>query len=72
MRGSNKIISTHSLTKRLTIIVHDHHICRSISTHSLTKRLTSVNPQNDSPNEHISTHSLTKRLTIAQASFTGN
>ena len=33
-------ISTHSLTKRLTLMTEEHYDCESISTHSLTKRLT--------------------------------
>ena len=35
-------ISTHSLTKRLTNILHVFYRGRSISTHSLTKRLTGI------------------------------
>ena len=57
-------ISTHSLTKRLTISNALKLIEEGISTHSLTKRLT----KGDWSGVHIrfiSTHSLTKRLTIS-------
>ena len=33
-------ISTHSLTKRLTLAAYNMHLTRIISTHSLTRRLT--------------------------------
>ena len=33
-------ISTHSLTRRLTIVVEEQEFAESISTHSLTRRLT--------------------------------
>ena len=56
------IISTHSLTKRLTLRELQDRLMIAISTHSLTKRLT----QKHLPCRlmvEISTHSLTKRLT---------
>ena len=59
-------ISTHSLTKRLTIIKLHNVAAECISTHSLTKRLTVISL----PllyRSSISTHSLTKRLTIVPA-----
>ena len=39
-RGELMIISTHSLTKRLTFYQNGFSPCWDISTHSLTKRLT--------------------------------
>ena len=39
-------ISTHSLTRRLTIIEGSKHIVYDISTHSLTRRLTRTFWQN--------------------------
>ena len=33
-------ISTHSLTRRLTLYIRNHHTNQNISTHSLTRRLT--------------------------------
>ena len=56
------IISTHSLTKRLTVLAPMCALTRIISTHSLTKRLTCIEKTRDSK-RNISTHSLTKRLT---------
>ena len=38
--GSLGVISTHSLTRRLTIINRRNRTCFIISTHSLTRRLT--------------------------------
>ena len=63
--GSGTLISTHSLTKRLTEQAKERGKLTDISTHSLTKRLTII----DTPLIYailISTHSLTKRLTIVQ------
>ena len=56
------IISTHSLTKRLTCLCRYFSRRIAISTHSLTKRLT-VLISGMAFDMHISTHSLTKRLT---------
>ena len=56
------LISTHSLTKRLTIVCFYLKFFIGISTHSLTKRLTFSFSLKTSVS-HISTHSLTKRLT---------
>ena len=56
-------ISTHSLTKRLTISASNNCGYKSISTHSLTKRLTD-NSLEMIKSLNISTHSLTKRLTV--------
>ena len=39
-KATNQIISTHSLTRRLTTYDDDHIKRGSISTHSLTRRLT--------------------------------
>ena len=55
-------ISTHSLTKRLTVFWMKISLKRIISTHSLTKRLTRGRSMS-CKNVCISTHSLTKRLT---------
>ena len=55
-------ISTHSLTKRLTVQNDVFAVSWDISTHSLTKRLTNKKEELDKDIE-ISTHSLTKRLT---------
>ena len=68
-----RIISTHSLTKRLTSGDYFKWVTLAISTHSLTKRLTNRNPDRRSivPAKDISgisTHSLTKRLTPQQKS----
>ena len=60
------IISTHSLTKRLTCLCRYFSRRIAISTHSLTKRLT-VLISGMAFDMHISTHSLTKRLTISNA-----
>ena len=57
------IISTHSLTKRLTVRELTLDNTLTISTHSLTKRLT-VRELTLDNTLTISTHSLTKRLTI--------
>ena len=59
----DELISTHSLTKRLTKTRLHSLRHKVISTHSLTKRLTSVQFKNIEE-IHISTHSLTKRLTM--------
>ena len=60
-------ISTHSLTKRLTISYPEFFNELYISTHSLTKRLTKrltmIIPTTIMNEFIISTHSLTKRLT---------
>ena len=42
MEEHNEVISTHSLTKRLTAHSSSDATIRSISTHSLTKRLTDL------------------------------
>ena len=55
-------ISTHSLTRRLTMKIRVIHDFYDISTHSLTRRLTK-NLKNAEYNFVISTHSLTRRLT---------
>ena len=63
-----RVISTHSLTKRLTYGFWLFMASHSISTHSLTKRLTS----NHFKYNHfflISTHSLTKRLTADKKTY---
>ena len=59
---NQEIISTHSLTKRLTSANYVWGAYLYISTHSLTKRLTLKSFGIEIP-EDISTHSLTKRLT---------
>ena len=68
-------ISTHSLTRRLTVKDICTMQCQHISTHSLTRRLTlcyrisgslyriSTHSLTSYRNSHISTHSLTRRLT---------
>ena len=58
------IISTHSLTRRLTIRYTIVNRCVLISTHSLTRRLTGNSSYILSAN-YISTHSLTRRLTTS-------
>ena len=58
-----KDISTHSLTKRLTITSLKPSFYNNISTHSLTKRLTVYQMKQGGLLFPISTHSLTKRLT---------
>ena len=58
------VISTHSLTKRLTIKGSINPTYGKISTHSLTKRLTWYSLQSLTQ-FIISTHSLTKRLTFS-------
>ena len=61
--GVNQIIiSTHSLTRRLTEAMKAKTEALEISTHSLTRRLTVVTSDPVSPFS-ISTHSLTRRLT---------
>ena len=40
--GSNIIISTHILTKRMTALVTPKRYCLTISTHILTKRMTLI------------------------------
>ena len=55
-------ISTHSLTRRLTLQVSSFRYRCNISTHSLTRRLTLIERYCRS-GECISTHSLTRRLT---------
>ena len=60
-----RVISTHSLTKRLTGSGKFQSFICSISTHSLTKRLT-LEDDGKPKQEIISTHSLTKRLTNGQ------
>ena len=57
-------ISTHSLTRRLTVSESDtFRTLRVISTHSLTRRLTAERRQLWR-SVIISTHSLTRRLTF--------
>ena len=58
-----KKISTHSLTRRLTISLFLRLHFHSISTHSLTRRLTH-DMIRASAYADISTHSLTRRLTV--------
>ena len=55
-------ISTHSLTRRLTILYSISNTLFHISTHSLTRRLTGESSDRIFHNV-ISTHSLTRRLT---------
>ena len=62
-------ISTHSLTKRLTVESPEKIKVTYISTHSLTKRLTPCAPPGAAAAIHISTHSLTKRLTGVASSM---
>ena len=59
------VISTHSLTKRLTSCDILSYERRLISTHSLTKRLTFFFVL-QRLHGYISTHSLTKRLTCTR------
>ncbi len=56
------LISTHSLTRRLTNTTYTSQIYMTISTHSLTRRLTGDSSDRIFHNV-ISTHSLTRRLT---------
>ena len=56
------LISTHSLTRRLTNTTYTSQIYMTISTHSLTRRLTGNQAEFDR-RVQISTHSLTRRLT---------
>ena len=55
-------ISTHSLTRRLTLFKFAVAVVTDISTHSLTRRLTNATDP-VSLSQYISTHSLTRRLT---------
>ena len=59
-------ISTHSLTRRLTLTYIRLYSIFVISTHSLTRRLTPVGPCGPMILP-ISTHSLTRRLTVLPA-----
>ena len=61
--GSILVISTHSLTRRLTSHQRVISALFYISTHSLTRRLTKLDGAYQIIQE-ISTHSLTRRLTI--------
>ena len=63
-------ISTHSLTRRLTICQIPSNCFVDISTHSLTRRLTTQTIYNWDV-DSISTHSLTRRLTIRNSNTTG-
>ena len=56
-------ISTHSLTRRLTILSRKYSLLFPISTHSLTRRLTHCFVLLLCISLFISTHSLTRRLT---------
>ena len=56
-------ISTHILTKRMTIKTVKIAKSRDISTHILTKRMTSGREDNNLGRKCISTHILTKRMT---------
>ena len=60
-------ISTHSLTRRLTLFKFAVAVVTDISTHSLTRRLTNATDP-VSLSQYISTHSLTRRLKIRQFS----
>ena len=60
--GQQSSISTHSLTRRLTIRTTQVYVYVDISTHSLTRRLT-FDEVKDLLDDGISTHSLTRRLT---------
>ena len=57
-------ISTHSLTRRLTVKNYSWTDAKIISTHSLTRRLT-LRRYKQIVRQDISTHSLTRRLTTA-------
>ena len=57
-----EVISTHSLTRRLTEHFPERTQGICISTHSLTRRLTALF-NSCRKAFHISTHSLTRRLT---------
>ena len=63
-RKADRYISTHSLTRRLTIIGAYNASTGKISTHSLTRRLTDEFVLK-AVEKGISTHSLTRRLTHA-------
>ena len=67
-QGRWRIISTHSLTRRLTGYGQDTITGYTISTHSLTRRLTLRNTSADW-GKCISTHSLTRRLTENRFSY---
>ena len=56
------LISTHILTKRMTIYIRSSYFTFCISTHILTKRMTKCS-QNNFRQPTISTHILTKRMT---------
>ena len=59
-------ISTHILTRRMTIVYHNRTCSFDISTHILTRRMT--NQRNDCNAERcISTHILTRRMTVSAA-----
>ena len=60
---NGRIISTHSLTRRLTVSLWHPATKRVISTHSLTRRLTTPFELPHTTYD-ISTHSLTRRLTF--------
>ena len=55
-------ISTHILTKRMTVEDLRNELVKSISTHILTKKMT-LSVYADTHNINISTHILTKRMT---------
>ena len=57
-----KVISTHILTKRMTMERMNISFVSLISTHILTKRMTD-GTEVYYPSQHISTHILTKRMT---------
>ena len=61
--SQKEAISTHSLTRRLTLDRKTQDDRKSISTHSLTRRLT-LHISGKDESENISTHSLTRRLTV--------
>ena len=55
-------ISTHILTKRMTMLTREVAVAGDISTHILTKRMTAISTIVDDI-RNISTHILTKRMT---------
>ena len=59
---TNKIISTHILTRRMTVYSKSQGICIGISTHILTRRMTDLNDKGAGLWD-ISTHILTRRMT---------
>ena len=61
----DRVISTHSLTRRLTSVSRETFRHFEISTHSLTRRLTKT-IFSTRPYSAISTHSLTRRLTCGK------